>query len=827
MPFLELAAAALLAQAAAVPPAASGDGKPPIRVEAPEASWDLSGGEAALQGGVLIRRGALTLRAPSARWRPATGQVEVLGGAVLVEGPRAIVARALRGEVGGVYEAEEPEVYYAEDTAALAAATTPEEAARAGGRRLTLRARHATGSADGGILLDGVRGTLCRTAEGDAPPWEIRASRADVRPGERAVLSWPVLWITPRFLFVDRPVPVLAFPWLWVPLGERQSGLLLPEIRSTGTTGITLLQPLFLTLGRSADATLWGGWAFGRPRSAVREGQPAVRGFTGALELRWAPAEHAEGAFRLDYARDLDAEPGGAHGDRFGLAGRHAQRIGERTDLRAELDLAGDPLYVRDFTSDLLLRDATYRRSAVLLSRRGEDAVVEAGGAWLLPLARNGALAGVPGLSYGLFGSGLPSFHRGPALTALILPTPVAAGVLAGGRAELARFGPLSGATSDAGADGLGPGDLGWKRSGDPGELDGRWEAGERLAATRASLRATLSRPTAVGTWLRLSPFALGAVGGYLFDAAVDPIANAWGVLGATAETEISRRFGALRHAIVPRLQWRIGSAVTGGRLPAFGYDGWDRAPEVPPGAAPSFAWPRLLSSAPPGAWQQGRASIETRLDGPGGEVGRLEVGQDFDLRDGWLAESFATVRIRAGALTADGAARYAGLARRRTLPEDPARRVDDWSEVRGGFQVRTPRGWDVHASVRTVAAGGPASEQGGVDALFDLRPTPLPMAAQAGAGFKIPIGPATLGYEVLFPPRDVTVPACSGDGTRHLDALRIQQQSASFLWDSPCKCFRLSAQVRLNDCDGFDPRGAAFSVGIDLSPKEPLGALK
>jgi len=840
VPFIELAAAALLAQAAAAPTSAGEGGQPPIHVEAPEASWDVAGGEALLTGGVLLRRGSLVLRAPMARYTPSTGRVEVTGGAILVDGARAVVAKALRGEVGGVYEADEPAIFFGDDPAALAAARTPEEAARAGRRRLTLRAARATGSADGGIALDDARATMCNCPAGGSPSWEIRTRSADVRPGERAILSWPVLWITPRFLFVERPVPILAFPWLWVPLGERQTGLLLPELRSTGTTGLTISEPLFVTLGRSADATLWAGWAFGRPRADVRAGKPAVRGFSSALELRWAPAERSAGRIRLDYLHDLDAEPGGAHGARVALSGLHAQRLGDQTDLRLELDLVGDPLYVRDFTSDLLRRDATYSRSAALLSRRGDDAVVEASAAWLLPLARDGSLASGDRLSFGTFGSGLPAFHRGPALAALLLPTPVAGGLLVSGRAEVARFGPLSGTTSDAGADGIGPGDR-FVRAGvltpwdpatpDPGQLDGRFEPGERLAATRAMLRAELSAPFAVGRWLRLIPFLRGGASAYAFDSSEGPLANAWGLAGAGAEAELSRRFGALRHAIVPRLAWRIGSGVIGGSLPAFGYDEWDRGGERPPGAAATFMGPRLLSAAPPGRFQQGRASLETRLDGPSGELVRFEAGQDLDLRTGEPAESFATLRASAGALTAEGAVRYAGFATRPPVPAGAPLSLDDWTEVRGAVRYKSRRGHDLHAALRSVGAGGSPSEQGGADALFDLRPGPLATSSQASVGFKLPLGPATVGYDVLFPGREVAARGCdatSSSDTRRLSALHVQQQTASFVWDSPCRCFRLSAQVRLNDCDGlFDPREASFHFAIDLSPGEPVGALK
>jgi hypothetical protein len=208
-----------------------------------------------------------------------------------------------------------------------------------------------------------------------------------------------------------------------------------------------------------------------------------------------------------------------------------------------------------------------------------------------------------------------------------------------------------------------------------------------------------------------------------------------------------------------------------------------------------------------------------------------FEAGQDFDLRAGNLAEAFATLRASAGPLTARGSARYAGFASRPPSAGDPLRRLDDWTEMMGALRLQSRRGHELHAEIRSVGAGGPPSAQGGVDALFDLRPTPIPSTAQASAGFRLPIGPATIGYDLLFPPREVTVPACdtSNDpgATRRLGAFHVQQHAASFVWESPCHCFRLAAQVKLNECDGFDPRSAGFTVGIDLSPREPVGAVR
>jgi LPS-assembly protein len=818
VPFIELAAAALLAQAAAAPPTEAGGGQPPIHVESQEAIWDVGAGMARLKGGVVLRRGTLVLRAPEASYQPGTGLIEVTGGALLIDGPRAIVARAIRGELGGTYEAEAPSILFADDARALASATTPEEAEGVPRRRLTLRAERATGTADGNITLTGARGTLCNCPSGAPPPWELRARSADVRAGDRAILTWPALWVVPPFM--ERAIPVLALPWLWVPLGERQTGLLLPEIGSSEASGLTLAEPFFLTLGRSADLTAWAGWAFGRPRSEVDAGSPSVRGFDGALELRWTPAARAQGKLRLDWLYDLDSEPGGEKGARMALTGGHAQAIGDRTDLRVELDLVGDPLYVRDFSGDLLQRDARYRRSALLVSHRRGDAVLEASGAWLLPLSADSSLAGVEGLDFGVFGAGLPSFHRGPALSAQLLPTPILGGLLASGRAELARFAPFSGPTSDGGSDGIGPGDRGWTASASPGELDGRFEPGERLAATRALLRAELTIPVPIGRWLRFSTSLRWAASAYAFDAAADPILDAWGVVAAALETELSRSYGALRHLIVPRLALRAGTTVLGDRLPAFGYDGWDRAGEIPPGVAAPFAGARLLSAAPTGDYRQLRGSVETRLLGPAGEHLRAELGQDFDLRTGEPAESFATLRLQAGSIGAEGTVRYAGLAVRPVSPSDPAAEPDDWTEVRGALRFTSAKGYGAHAALSSIGAGGSPTAQGGVDSLFDLRPVPLGRSSQGDAGLRLPLGPATIGYDVLFPAREFSAPQCDSTGTRQLGPLHIQQHTASVVWDSPCRCFRATVAVRVNDCGGM-----GFKAQFDFSPPEPPAA--
>jgi LPS-assembly protein len=637
-------------------------------------------------------------------------------------------------------------------------------------------------------------------------------------------LTWPVLWITPRFLLVERPVPVLALPWISLPLGERVSGLLAPQLGSTAVTGLSLAQPLFLTLGPTADLTLTPRYDLGRARSDVAAGKPSVRGPGAALEARWAPAEGAAARLQADLLWDLDDEVGalqghdGARGLRVALTGGWAQRLSAQTSVRADLDLVGDPLYVRDFTPDVLLRDARVRRSALQLAHRREDFVVELSAAWLEPVARSGAMASVDG---GLFGGKLPGFHRWPALDATLLPVALAGPLRLSGRAGLARFAPATGDTSDGGADGIGPGERGLQPqlqpAADAGELDHRWAPGERLAATRLDARAELAAPLALGEVVGLTPSLRAAVAGYAFDAARDPLVDAWASAGLFADARLSRRFGEVRHELTPRVEWRFTTGVAGPALPAFGYDGWDRGGATPPGAAAGFLGPRLASAAPPGASSQLRLSLANRLERGGEELLRLELGQELDLRRGGLAEGFLQAGAARGPVSGEVDLRlWTGGGR--PVAIDPLLRpvkaswLDAFSELRLRAAVADGRGDELRAGLLAVGAGGSGRLSAGVDDLFDPRPAGAEALASATLAGRVRLGSATVGYDVLLPARTSAVPACVGDGTRLANAWEIQQQVGSMEWDSPCHCFRARVSVALTSCGEL-----RYSGTIDL----------
>jgi LPS-assembly protein len=770
-PLAVLAAAGLVARVAvaAPPPGAS----PDVAIEG-DVTYQPGTGQILVQNGAVLRRGAVTIRARSATYDPATGEVRATGGVLLTDPTRVIQADALRAVLDGDWEAEGVVAFVKDKPVDLGAVDTLDAARARGRNRVSFSGSHLGGDPSGRLRLDDARLTLCDCPGGCAPSWEVTSRKADVVPGERAILSWPVLRVTPRFLFIDRPVPVLVVPWLYLPLGERQTGLLLPTFRRTPAEGFVISQPLFVTLGRSADATLTPEYAFGKAGSDVR-------GPGANLELRWAPAIRSEGSLVLSWLHDLNRESlgpsrenRGASGDRFALAASHGQALGERTSLAASLQLAGDPLWARDHHSDLVMW-TPYRRSGALVSRRGEAFVLEGDAGYLQPLRPEGL---PPGETWGALGADEHVASRWPALAASLLP--LDAGPLQlSGRLGAARYAPVASAYDVTG----------------------------RPAATRAGARLELAVPVLLASALSVTPYARGAATGYAFEASRSPSTSAWGVAGVAAATEVSRRFGSLQHAVQPRLEWRAGTDAAGDRLPWLAYDAFDRT-----GAG-------LLSAGPPGTWQQLRAAIATRLSRGAQDLIRLEAGQDLDLRRGRFGETFLSVGGGGGGLSAGASARFLAIDGREgsaPAPTYPSPFLDRFTELGASVSAADRRGDSLQVGFSSIGAGGSSALVAGLDPLFDLRPAAIDAAAGFGGAARAVLGPATVGYEIGVNARPGDQ-LCRDGSSRHLSTLEPNLHKATFVWNSPCRCFRIVAYASINACGEL-----RYDASIDISSFAP-----
>jgi LPS-assembly protein len=754
-----------------------------VRVEAGMVTYDAVTGSYLVEDGAVLRRGLVVLRARTARYDPATGEVVATGGVLLTDSTRAVAADGVTAVLGGPFEAEDVVAFLKDGPVALGDAESIETARGIGRNRLSFSGRTLQGDPSGRLKLSGARLTLCDCGAGRAPSWELRARGADVIPGRRATLSWPILYVTPRFLFVDHPVPVLPMPWLYLPLGDRQTGLLLPQIASTSATGFAFELPLFVTLGRSADLTLKPAYAFGRPRDKVAAGNPAVRGPILRLEGRWAPAVGSRGQGELTWLDDLDAEPGGESGNRYALSLSHAERFSERTSIRADAALYGDPFLPRDFSTDVLARDTSYRRSDLLATHARDALVLEGGASYLQPLL-------VSSDHYGLFGSDFGSLHRLPWASATLLPT---------------MLGPLR-------VDGR----AGATRFGFAGESPGL-ASFSRAAASRADARLEVALPLLLGSAATLEPFARAALVGYTFEgstSANDPGANAWGIAGARFETAVGRRYGAVHHRISPRVEWRIGSDRYGQAALETAYDALDR-PVLDPVSTP---WP-VLSAAPRGRFHQVRVAVDTRLSLRGADALRLEVGQDYDLEDGRFGETFASGALRAGPIALDASARTLSIdGRTEPVPfTGKPLRASSWldrlTELRTSASFSDRRGDSLRLGLLSVGRGASGALVGGLDPLFDLRPAPVEAVAQGNAGLTARMGGATATYDVRFPGRP-EIRTCPGEAPREVGALHIQEHVASVAWESVCRCFRAAASVSVDDCGNL----GHVSATLDLS---------
>jgi hypothetical protein len=183
---------------------------------------------------------------------------------------------------------------------------------------------------------------------------------------------------------------------------------------------------------------------------------------------------------------------------------------------------------------------------------------------------------------FGLLGTDVPVFHRLPSASLTLLPVRIGGPFRASAFASAARFAPIRGPTGDEGANGIGPGEKGWSKDAiDQGERDGRWESGERLAATRALSRVEVRAPVSLRRLLTVEPWLAGTAAAYAFEAGASPQIDARLAGGLTLSTSLSRTFGGttrLRHTIEPSVAWRAGTGEAGPGLPTYAYDEMDVA---------------------------------------------------------------------------------------------------------------------------------------------------------------------------------------------------------------------------------------------------------
>lgn len=368
-------------------------------------------------------------------------------------------------------------------------------------------------------LLVAARFTPCDCGPDEAPTFEVGASRAALEPGEGAWLSWPV--------FYAKGVPILGLPGVYLPLSERRSGFLFPRANYSGRDGVVLSESLFVTLGRSADATLSLDWF-------------EERGLRERVELRAAPA--AGVWTRAEFSHIADRKHP-AFERRYSLEAEAA--VHGPLSLAADVHLFSDSDQSRDFATDLAGRSAEEAPSRLRLSWERTAYGLEADLSYHQDLR-------VPGVD--LFSAdGADTIHRLGGVT--FRWRPVLAAVPFAGLdvvAEAANYSSLGYSVRDLGLDGT-------AGSGDVGEADGVVSFGEVRRALRLRAEPALSLAGG-GRILRYSGRLSHRQLVYLPHGSAAPGPATRGLSRVELElfSEISRRYGegesSLGHVLQPRL---------------------------------------------------------------------------------------------------------------------------------------------------------------------------------------------------------------------------------------------------------------------------------
>ncbi len=274
-----------------------------------------------------------------------------------IEGDAVTEVFVLDGDVLAKEGVSEAQFFAAQDAATLRGL---------GKNTLRLKANHFVRERDGWRVED-ISLTPC-DCDVSKPTWSIdaRASHIDW-DNKRASLVAP----TVRFF----GVPILWLPWLSIPLTPRASGLLFPKVGFTALSGFAYEQPIFVTLGRSADVTVTPGYVAGST------GPFGIAGPRLGLEFRYAPAAQTLGQLSFNVLYDLrkardafDAtrEAQSIRGLRGDAAWTHRQQLGPRFSLLSDVRAHSDGYWQRDTTTDVVARENGALKSTVSLGFRSD-----------------------------------------------------------------------------------------------------------------------------------------------------------------------------------------------------------------------------------------------------------------------------------------------------------------------------------------------------------------------------------------------------------------------------------------------------------------------
>lgn len=788
-------------------------------------------------GHAELRTGGVLLRADELTYNQDAQKASARGNVMFISGTMAAVADEVHLDIaaneatlkGGLFMQKRGVT-----AEALLQAKTPQELRAMGETPLLLSGTRIKRTGPNAFLVDDMAFTPCECGPGE-PSWRVEASEANVVMGERATLTWPVVYV--------HSVPVFALPWLYLPLAERRSGILVPRPTFSGLNGFVFEQPVFVTLGRSYDMTFTPGWFSGSGDQerdlpgGVKRTEPRSFGVQGPrllTEFRYVPSTRTSGrlTFGLIYDRRPVRDPripGGAFfrpaGDPTGpyvdeprgLRGegswQHLQDLGNGWRDRVDASFVSDGFYPRDLTADVLARENQYLRSTATVNHHDEDHYAgldvtirqdlrwgfKAIGETRVPAATDPAQPIIPGPA---------TFQRLPALT-FALPERHLAGPWVGSvQAQFVRLSPITKRFGDEGEDGIfnaadaygtytviGP-DGTPQQVPDVAQSNALFDASDREARDRVDFFPRLSASFPLGRVARLTPYAALRQDFYLGEVSGRASQRGYPLVGLTLDSEVARTFatktGGLRHLIAPSVELRW-VPLSWGAVPGPGASP-DRGPQPYDEIDTSVP---VTADGRPQRFLQAVAQVTQALQVEQGaarrELLRLTLGQGMDLSatggQSVLRDTFARLNASWGPFVAGGQVRV-----------DPNTLAITQLSADAG--VDTGKGFAVYARYDDLLAVGSERLRRGIDALVGPQAAGTDRAQQLVAGMRFTLG-IGLGvrYEAIVQP--LAQPPTSP----------LAQQVLGVSYGPACDCWRVEGVATLRRGQSRPDFGLNLSV--------------
>lgn len=813
----------------------------PFEVVADKLWYDGRSGDWILDGHVLVTREVGVLHASRARFLHDANALYLEGPVLAVQGTEVAIADGARIDLTSRSTELVLATLYVKSvsTKALRALSDPKAARTLGHNAATLHAERAVKQDDGSTVLGEVTLTPCDCA--GRPDYEIDSPEVLVE-GDRAYLSRPHI----RFLGLRVPFLPLALP-----LEDRQSGMLAPQLGYASSTGFRFALPVYFTLGRSWDLTVTPGvfsGSFGSDHGADLASRD-VRGPRLSAELRWAPVEATRGELGIDAMKDFAAgnslaqQAGSPYPGEFasragrGFDGfRGTLRFADRSDLLgwtlvAQGQLASDAMVVADTQPLQIDRYLDDLRSDLGLFRNFGPLVLGFDATYLQDLRVLSTLeytdAGANGAGHysndrRLFGAearATPTRLPSPFLQ--LLPQLLGPFVFSteASIASVATFSP----SAEEKATGFGPSDLG---EGQP-TARGNAASGADLARTptvRFDLAPRISAALPDELPIRGKLVVGARADAWLMaDHAERNAQRLQGLAGAEVSVLLARDFGAFRHTLEPQVFARaLTPALLGGGAPPGDLaDAGGLIYATNPLAAQQGVTPGGLPPCPPMATCAAMYGVPARrraldeLDGSAPSTGAVE--SSFALRQSLWGKpnpQGPPMRIASLVLQQDvvlwdhaGPVRAADSSVLATLSlpflsfSGEARW--DWhlrlfSLAQANLSLRDARTDDLHFGATALRGAAGDHIRAGVDELFAATllmadPGDFNGTISAGLSWALPVWALPMDAKGSHLGYDVSY----HPGTL-LAGVPDRVHTISFTWSPPCGCAALSLGVDL-----------------------------